>query len=220
MKNPHRDLVIFDAMGVIYHFPEGDDVKYGLWPFLEREGITFTSEEKERYETEFYRKGTLGELSSLEFFKNIIPKNYNIQSLEDEYLASEKFILTANLKTVLEKLRKKYVLGVLSIDFAKWNKKLRRRFDIDKYFDLVVISDEAKGRKPDKKIYEYLLSRINEMGLSPKKIYYLDDSLKNLQAGSKFGFITIYKKLKSNDNHPYEPNHVISNLNQLIQILN
>lgn len=219
MKKYQHDLVIFDAMGVLFHFPEGDDIKYGLWPFLERKGITFSSEEKERFEKEFYRRGTLGELSSIELLKNIIPNNFDIQSLETEYLASDKFKITDNLLTVLEKLRKKYILGVLSNDFAKWNKKLRQRFDIDKYFDLVVISDEAKGRKPDNKIYEYLLSRLNDMKVNPKKIYYVDDSLKNLQTGSDFGFITIYKKLKSHDSYHYKPDHVINKLNQLLQIL-
>src|SRR3990172_11040200 len=121
MKNSHRDLVIFDTMGVIFHFPEGDDVKYGLWPFLEGKGIVFSSEEKERYETEFYRKGTLGELSSSEFLQKIVPKSINVQSLEDEYLASDKFVLAEDLVTVLENLKERYVLGVLSNDIAKWN---------------------------------------------------------------------------------------------------
>lgn len=220
MKNHRRDVVIFDAMGVLFHFPEGDDIKYGLWPFLEGKGMSFSSKEKESYEKEFYRKGTLGEISSLEFLQTIIPMGIDVQSLEDEYLASDKFKITDNLLTVLEKLRKKYILGVLSNDFAKWNKSLRKRFNIDNYFDLVVISDEAKGRKPDNKIYESLLSRLVDVKVNPKKIYFIDDSLKNLHTGSSFGFITIYKKLKSNDIHPYKPDHVINNLNQLFQILN
>lgn len=220
MTKVKQKLLILDAMGVIFDFPEGDDVKHGLWPFLEEKGFSFTDEEKKRFEMEIYHRGTRGEISSLDFFRQILPKGVEARRIEAEYLSSNKFIIRSDLISTLEVLKDKYIIGVLSNDFSTWNSFLRKRFDIDKYFNLVVISDEARSRKPDKEIYDYFIKMLRIKNYNPEKIYYVDDSLKNLHAASSYGFITIYKLLKTNDIHPFQPDYSIKNISQLLKILN
>lgn len=219
MTKNRQKLLIFDAMGVIFDFPEGDDVKYGLWPFLEEKGFKFSDEEKCKFEMEIYKKGTAGEISSSDFLSKILPSEADCKLIEEEYLFSEKFKLTDGLIPTLEKLKDEFHFGVLSNDFAKWGKKLRQRFDIEKYFSLVVISDEAKSRKPEEGIYKYFMKRLERSRIDAEMIYFVDDSLNNLHAASKFGFKTIYRVLKTNDKHPYQPHHKIMKLKELTQIL-
>src|SRR3989338_6257995 len=126
MKNLRKDLIIFDAMGVLFHFPEGDDVKYGLIPFLEKKGFVDTSQTDNLYK--LYEQGTRGEMSSIDFLHKILPERIDAELIEEEYLTSDKFSLTDNFVPIIERLKEKFILGIISNDFGRWNKKLRQRF--------------------------------------------------------------------------------------------
>jgi len=218
-----KPLIIFDAMGVIFPFPEGDDIQYGLFAFLQNKGHEFSSKQKKSWEKNFYQKATRGQISSIEALEKLLPSHNakELEKLETEYLSSDFFKLDQNLIPVIQKLKNNFFTAILSNDIPAWSRTLRKRFDLEQYFDFAVISGDANMfRKPEKGIYEYLFRKIKQTELDIKEIYFIDDSLGNLKTAHSFGIHTIYKILKSNDSVDYEPNYRINNLTGLLEIFN
>ena len=63
--------------------------------------------------------------------------------------------------TLIENLRKKYKIALLSNAIGEFLNRILSRIDINQLFDFIVISSEANIIKPDKKIFELLLSKMN-----------------------------------------------------------
>lgn len=91
----------------------------------------------------------------------------------------------------LEELRKDYKVFLLSnTNPIHIGKKIKEFFgsdgkELDSYFDGKVLSYLAKASKPNPKIFEYTISHLE---LVPEETLFLDDSQRNLDAASKFGF--------------------------------
>ncbi|AFY01925.1 putative haloacid dehalogenase-like hydrolase [Bdellovibrio bacteriovorus str. Tiberius] len=60
-----------------------------------------------------------------------------------------------------------------------------KQFPVLKRFDRILTSFELGHRKPDSEIY---LAAADEVGLSPSKIVFIDDSQANVDAAEKLGF--------------------------------
>jgi len=169
--------VILDAMGVIY--PVGDDVTYLLCPFIvEKGGIADIDKINS-----LYNIASLGNITSVEFWQAV-----GIDPiLEDEYL--QRHMLTDGLIEFLEAMNSAGVeVWCLSNDLAEWAKKLRTRFNLERYFRGFVISGDVGLRKPDPAIFKLLLSR---MGVNAHDAVFVDDNPKNLASASELGFKTI-----------------------------
>ena len=125
--------------------------------------------------------------------------------LEEDYLKQVKQELPEHLHTAVEKLSEEWVMrcpampGMEEIvyDVKKAGKKLyllsnfnkRLRYEQHyipalKYFDALVISGEIKVAKPDKEIYEYLLSTYN---LVPEECIFIDDNPANIAMAESLG---------------------------------
>jgi len=172
--------VAFDMMGVI--FEVADDVNDLLVPFIQRRDRSVSSEKI----NELYRKASLGEISSYDFWSQL--------GFESEYPDIEKDYLDSCLKldpefiNIARSLKESYSLAVLSNDVKEWSSYLRSKFGLDKLLKVVVISGEEGYRKPDRKIYTILLDRIHE---SPSSCILIDDRFKNLRTASQLGMKTI-----------------------------
>lgn len=86
---------------------------------------------------------------------------------------------------LLESLRRRYKIFLLSnTNPIMWNSFIASEFrkdghDINYYFDGVVTSFEAKALKPDAKIYQYTIEKLD---IRPDETIFFDDSQKNLDA--------------------------------------
>jgi putative hydrolase of the HAD superfamily len=173
-------VVALDAMGVIYPAgDDGDDVKNLLCPFiLENNG----TKEIPKIES-LYRSASLGHISAVDFWHGV-----NIDpALEDEYLSRHK--LSDGLLDFVETvLSYGYQLWCLSNDVSEWSKKLRIKFQLDKFFHGFVISGDVGVRKPDMGIYDYLQ---RTTGVNASEIMFVDDRIKNLDSASTLGFNTV-----------------------------
>ena len=172
--------VIFDMMGVI--FEVSDDVNDLLVPFIQRRDSSVSSEKINK----LYRKASLGEISSYDFWSQL--------GFESEYPDIEKDYLDSCLKLdpeflgIARSLKESYSLAVLSNDVKEWSSYLTGKFGLDKLFKVVVISGEVGYRKPGREIYTVLLDRIHE---SPSFCVLIDDRSKNLYTASQLGMKTI-----------------------------
>ncbi|OGO07262.1 MAG: hypothetical protein A3K46_05700, partial [Chloroflexi bacterium RBG_13_60_9] len=163
---------MFDAMGVI--FEEADDIIKGLVPFLHRRGFTHLDPEAVHA---VYRRASLGQIPPREFWKQI--------GLEGGWPAIETEYLDACLQldpvfiTTAENLCRDYSLAVLSNDIAEWSARMRRKHNLDRLFQAVVISGEVGVRKPAPEIYRILLNRLGAKG---EDCAFIDDRIPNLSA--------------------------------------
>ncbi len=93
----------------------------------------------------------------------------------------------------LRVLKKNYNIYMLSnTNPIMWNTRIAEEFrqeghDINYYFDGIITSFEAKSIKPDRKIFETVVSKL---GIIPEETLFLDDSQKNLDTASSMGFKT------------------------------
>ena len=125
--------------------------------------------------------------------------------LEEDYLKQVKQELPEHLHDAVEKLAEEWVMccpampGMEEIvqDVKKAGKKLyllsnfnkRLRYEQHyisalKYFDHLVISGEIKVAKPDREIYEYLLSTYD---LVPDECIFIDDNPANIAMAESLG---------------------------------
>ncbi len=199
--------VIFDAMGVIYEV--ADDVSDLLIPFLRSKDNTVPL--KVIYNS--YIKASLGKLTSQEFWKSL---GYSSEypDIEIEFL-DNWYILDPEFQEVAKKLKENYKIAMLSNDLKNWSNFLRSKYNINRFFDVNVISGDVGYRKPDHKIYEVLLKKIN---CPAEDCIFVDDKLENLRAASELGIKTI-KFIRSTDKVPFCSEFEISSFKELIQIL-
>jgi FMN phosphatase YigB (HAD superfamily) len=173
--------IVFDAMGVI--FEEGDDVRNALIPFLRRRGCAADEEKIQA----LYRRASLGEIAGREFW---IRLGYAGESpaIEKEYLDAclapdPQFAGTA------AHLAERFSLAVLSNDVGEWSSYLRRKHGLDRFFQAVVISSEARVRKPAPEIYRILLERLQADGT---ECIFIDDRIPNLAPAAELGIVPVW----------------------------
>jgi FMN phosphatase YigB (HAD superfamily) len=177
--------IVFDAWGVIYSEP--DDVANKLTPFvlpfLLKHNLALP---RERIR-EAYIRASAGQTTAAQFWGEIgLGDRYpRIQEeLLDSYL-----IFDEQFTSVALGLQKRYLLGLLSNDLSEWSAGLRQRYHIERFFQAVVISDEAGSRKPDRGIYETFLRRA---GCAAGDCLFIDDRLRNLHGAAQLGMRTCW----------------------------
>ena len=95
-----------------------------------------------------------------------------------------------NTNTMLDALKGRYKLVALSnINDEHYNYCWEHYGETLKKFDLIIASHEVQMRKPEPRIYTYLL---NELQVAANEIVYLDDLKDNIDAGVAAGLHTIW----------------------------
>lgn len=166
-------IVVLDAMGVMYR--AADDVAELLVPFV----VAHSGIRDPRRIGELYRDASLGNSSADRFWRSVGLR----PSLEDAYL--DRHTLSPGLLHALESLHERGIpVWGFSNDVARWSRKLRERFDLERHFAGFVVSSEIRARKPDPAAYVALLARV---GCNPADILFVDDREANIVAASDQG---------------------------------
>lgn len=129
--------------------------------------------------------------------RNYLPDNGKVVSDDAINRAFMKFLtgIPVHRLRTLEELHKTYKIYMLSnTNIIMWEGEIKQDFtvdghDIDYYFDGIVTSFEAHSVKPDPGIFRYT---IDKLSIVPEETLYLDDSELNLEAGARFGFLTLH----------------------------
>lgn len=95
------------------------------------------------------------------------------------------------VKKLLEKLAIAYKLGLISnFTYAPVIYAGLRKLDINRFFNTVLVSEEAGWRKPNKKIFQDTLKRL---GVNAKETLYVGDSpLEDIKGAKDVGMKTIF----------------------------
>jgi len=117
--------------------------------------------------------------------------------------------------TVLEQLRHRYKLGVIS-NFAlpPGVKKTLERFDLAKFFDVILISGEVGWRKPSPRIFQKALLSL-EVDAS-ETVFVGDSPLLDIEGAKRMGMKTVLvRKSLTEGRETGNPDAVINELDEL-----
>lgn len=175
-----RKVIVFDVMGVI--FEVGDDTNELLVPYIQGRNPAISKE----LINDIYLEASFGKISSKDLWEKLgFREDY--QRIEKEYLDS-CLVFDKEFLNAAEELKIKYDLAIISNDIKEWGEYLREKHNLNRLFSEIIISGEVGLRKPDKRIYELLLSKLKVL---PHDCIFVDDRYKNLKMASELGYKTI-----------------------------
>jgi HAD superfamily hydrolase (TIGR01509 family) len=120
--------------------------------------------------------------------EKVVPQvlEHYVRNIRPHY--AEKQRLKPGVKSLLNLLKKGYRLGVIANRPVE-TRALLKRFGLERYFDVVVLSDEAGATKPSEKIFAIALERAS---CPPEKAVMIGDRLDNdVVPAKKLGMKTI-----------------------------
>ncbi|TLX71670.1 HAD family phosphatase [Labilibacter sediminis] len=186
--------IIFDWGGVITNIDYGATInafeKYGIENFEEYYSKTHQSELFILHET--------GQISPDEFRASLIKETrvpISDEELDSAWMAMLKETPFENIE-LLESLKNKYRLFLLSntnaIHVKRYSEVLKEKLGLDNglsdLFEEVYYSHEVGMKKPDVKIFKYLME---ENKLKPSETLFIDNSIQNIDAAKSLGLKTI-----------------------------
>ena len=179
--------IIFDLGAVIlninYQNTIDEFTKLGV-----NNAATFYSK---KVQTNLFNQIETGMISSNEFLKALQKetKNANINQVEKAWNAMLLDLPEERIQ-LIEKLKNNYSIYLLSntnaihIDAIKKQLGKRKWLAFCKLFDKMYLSHELGLRKPDVKIFEYIL---NEQKLKAEEVFFIDDSPQHIASAKKIG---------------------------------
>ncbi|SEB56166.1 HAD family hydrolase [Paenibacillus sp. GP183] len=128
-------------------------------------------------------------------------------------------VLMEHAREIVQHLRKKYKTGLITngktvIQYGKID-----QLEIRNDFDLIIVSEEAGIKKPDPKIFELALRKLE---LSPEQCIFIGDHpVNDIEGAAKIGMKTIWMKVNQpwKDGLTAKPLHSIERLNELYELI-
>ncbi len=188
-----------------HHLSIYQAINTSLWKEFEKGLIS-----QEKLKVERFKQ--LSSSISADFDENEFAKAYM------RHLANSSFLFEASIELVIS-LYQDYRLAIVTNGLKDVQNKRIGKSVIAKYFENVVVSEEAKVSKPDPKIFEYALNNIQYTDKS--KVLIVGDSLtSDIQGGINSGIDTCwYNPNRIANKTEIIPVYEISNLLELEGIL-
>lgn len=170
-----------------------------------------------------YRKGQINkEVLRTERFRLTL-KKLNIRSKDLSQLISnayfelmpQKTILMRHAHEVLEYLKTRYHLLILTNGFPEIQQAKIKNSGIDSYFDRVVTARDAGYKKPDSRIFGYALTTIN--GRKSEAIMIGDDLQVDIEGAMKFGMDQVFFNRKM-ISHNLPVTYEVKDIKELLHI--
>lgn len=201
-----KPVLLIDMYGVIIKESKGYFIPYTFEHFGEND--------RERIHRAFFAEHTFtkagyGDLTSNEFLRYLgytKPEETMRDYLENYLNLDEQF------HSFAEAYAEKVDMILLSNDVLEWSEFLTERYGMNRYFRDKIVSGQIHMRKPEERIYAYVLERI---GRPANECIFVDNSSKNLLAAEKFGINTV---LFNRDGEEYS-GAVVNNFAELGNLL-
>ena len=170
-------------------------------PLCESGYLTFEQQQRIRLEEAFSVKGLSDELIN-EYYMEIT-KEYE-----------KNFVLVDNAIQVLNELKEKNTLALVSNGSSVQQWKKIRKFNLQSYFEVIIISQDVNVAKPNKEIFELAMAQCKSIG---QNNYFIGDDFENDIKGSyNAGLIPIwYNTTNRKPNDTKVEYFEINNLNKI-----
>ncbi len=179
--------------GVILKEPKGRFLDYARSVLSDDD---FARADELIHKERLFDKASLGEINASEFFERLglDDSEPHTKRYIDNYLTlDEGFIRFA------ESVKGRYELVLLSNDLSEWSEYICEKWGLNKYFKDKIVSASVSCRKPDLKIFDLTLERINR---SPYECIFVDNRPENLASAEEVG-IAPFLFDRSNEAHYY-----------------
>lgn len=197
MSNSKIKIIFFDVGSVLLTRKEDFDLKaskfLGVDPSIYKERLLETIQ-SDQCRQKYQVISNLDEEHDFQIWINKqIIKKFNLK-LSDEKIAylsnlrinrTWNYRLLENVIDVLDYLKPKYRLGIVSNAPPSRRHFELKDFDLEKYFDPIIISAEVQSDKPEEKIFQIAL---NLAGIEAGHSAMIDNKVDNLQTAKKMGF--------------------------------
>lgn len=118
---------------------------------------------------------------------------------------------------LLEYLRPKYRMFILSNGFKELQSRKMHAAGIDKYFDGLILSEDIGVNKPNRELYDYALQKT---GSTLEESLMIGDMFETDIAGAaNIGMEQIYYNPKGKQGHPFVPTYEVKHLLEIKEIL-
>lgn len=179
--------VIFDMGGVLLRTED----KGPRERLAARLGLTYEALYRQIFDNETALLATLGKVTSQDHWDSVRDalglQDHELIQLKDEFWEGDR--LDEELLAFIRSLRPRYKTGLLSNAWDELRQLLNTRYKILDAFDDVVISAEVAIAKPDPRIYELAVRRLE---VSPAEAVFVDDFVENIHSAQKVGLKTVY----------------------------
>ena len=100
------------------------------------------------------------------------------------YIFKSRPKLIKEIFKLIKNLRANYKIILLSDNFDDMTKIIRKNFNLEKYFNLAVFSNEIGLVKRENKIYRFVIKKLK---CKPKECIFIDDKKENIERARKLG---------------------------------
>lgn len=137
--------------------------------------------------------------------------------LAETFRAATMFNLSLydGVRQVLDELKLRYRLAAVSDGQMLWAEPEMRRVGLANYFEFLIVSGEYGYRKPDLRIYQKALTKMN---LKHDEVIFIgNDMYRDVYGAHNAGMKTIFFKSNQGDQQSYgvEPDYIIYDFKQL-----
>lgn len=187
------------------HLKVYKEINSKLWKELEEGKIN-------QHELNFERFEKTIDYFNLDFDPEIMADNFI-------HYASETAFLYDGALELVKKVKEKYKTAVITNGFSKIQNGRLKLFGLFPLFDGIVISEEVKCSKPDKKIFEYTFEMMNIT--DPKTCLIIGDSLNSdIQGGINAGIDTCWFNPSEKPlNEDIVPTYTVKNYEEILDVL-
>lgn len=189
-------VVIFDWGGVVEkHENNRQELKTARIRLIKRFNNSLSDEEISEKWTNKTSKGiSIGAINNEQDIKDWVSQiqknmNINIEFEEFKKAYKEEMSLVGYYKEVVRyahSLKNRCKIAILSNLGPFDKKRIDDQYDLSK-FDNVFLSFEIGMRKPDKRVYEYVLEKLK---IVPENILFIDDDIDNILMAKKYNWNT------------------------------
>jgi epoxide hydrolase-like predicted phosphatase len=174
--------IFFDVGGVLIRVENYD--KRHEWEA--RLGLPREQATRSVFDSEAAERAILGEIPEEELWQDVGRR----LGLSADQLASFRLdfwkseMLDLELVLLIRTVRPRYKVGIISNAWSDARVVLNRKFSLDSLVDDVIYSAEVKLAKPDARIFQLALKRLD---VHAKEAVFVDDMLGNVQAAQALG---------------------------------
>lgn len=125
--------------------------------------------------------------------------------------------LMPGAKELLEYLRPKYRMFILSNGFKELQSRKMQKAGINGYFDALILSEDIGVNKPNPQLYEYALQKA---GAEIKESLMIGDMFDtDIIGAANFGMDQLYYNPKGKSGQPFVPTYEVRHLAEIKEIL-
>jgi len=188
MQTNHKiKAVIFDMGGV---FLRSGDATTRL-RLASQLGTSLEEVYREVFNSESARKASVGEITEEQHWLDVAEHFHllpsEMENFQDLFWAGDLYDLT--LINFIRSLRPKRKTGLLSNAWSGARNMLTQFYPCLDAFDASIFSAEVHVAKPDARIYEMILSRLD---VKPAESIFVDDFIENIDAANQLGIHGIH----------------------------